>query len=409
VLKLLTLHNMNIVIIGTGYVGLVTGVGLASLGNNVTFIDLDENKINKLKNKNLPFYEPGLDQYFQDDETFGRMQFVSNYSDINWEDKEIVFICVQTPNNLETNSVDTKFLESAINEVNNIENKDLVVTVKSTIPPYEIEKICKNVGLDTDSLTFNPEFLREGTAVEDFFNPDRIVIGSNNSEKIEKLKDLYKDFKAEIIITDPISSQLIKYLANTYLPLRLSFVNEAARLVNSSGGNLEDVLKGVGMDSRIGEHYFRPSPAWGGSCFPKDVVEVNNFYNPEEVNLPLIANIIESNKIQTKWTTNMLKSIHDEKKLAGIILVGAAFKEDTDDLRNSPTLDIYSQLKDENINTKIYDELIKSDDYLSLEDFEKLESPYLIALMYPIKENLMSKINNIVTATSSFLYTPWQI
>ena len=400
---------MNIVIIGTGYVGLVTGVGLASLSNNVTFIDLDEDKINKLKNKNLPFYEPGLDQYFQDDETFRRMQFVSNYSDINWEDKEIVFICVQTPNNLETNSVDTKFLESAINEVNNIENKDLVITVKSTIPPYEIEKICNNVGLDTDSLTFNPEFLREGTAVEDFFNPDRIVIGSNNSEKIEKLKDLYKDFKAEIIITDPISSQLIKYLANTYLPLRLSFVNEAARLVNSSGGNLEDVLKGVGLDSRIGEHYFRPSPAWGGSCFPKDVVEVNNFYNPEEVNLPLIANIIESNKIQTKWTTNMLKSIHDEKKLSGIILVGAAFKEDTDDLRNSPTLDIYSQLKDENINTKIYDELIKSDDYLSLEDFEKLESPYLIALMYPIKENLMSKINNIVTATSSFLYTPWQI
>ena len=400
---------MNIVIIGTGYVGLVTGVGLASLGNNVTFIDLDEDKINKLKNKNLPFYEPGLDQYFQDDETFVRMQFVNNYSDINWEDKEIVFICVQTPNNLQTNSVDTKFLESAINEVNNIENKDLIITVKSTIPPYEIEKICNNVGLDTDSLTFNPEFLREGTAVEDFFNPDRIVIGSNNSKKIEKLKDLYKDFKAEIIITDPISSQLIKYLANTYLPLRLSFVNEAARLVNSSGGNLEDVLKGVGMDSRIGEQYFRPSPAWGGSCFPKDVVEVNNFYNPEEVNLPLIANIIESNKIQTKWTTNMLKSIHDEKKLTGIILVGAAFKEDTDDLRNSPTLDIYSQLKDENINTKIYDELIKSDDYLSLEDFEKLESPYLIALMYPVKEKLMSKINNIVTETSSFLYTPWQI
>ena len=400
---------MNIVIIGTGYVGLVTGVGLASLGNKVSFIDLDTDKIAKLNNKNLPFYEPGLDEYFENDEIFTRMEFFSSYADVDWQDIEIVFICVQTPNNLETNSVDTKFLESAINEVNNLENKDLIITVKSTIPPYEIEKICNKVGLDTDSLTFNPEFLREGTAVQDFFNPDRIVIGSNDSEKIEKLKDLYKDFKAEIIITDPISSQLIKYLANTYLPLRLSFVNEAARLVNSSGGNLEDVLKGVGMDSRIGEHYFRPSPAWGGSCFPKDVVEVNNFYNPEEVNLPLIANIIESNKIQTKWTTNMLKSIHDEKELSGIILVGAAFKEDTDDLRNSPTLDIYSQLKDENINTKIYDELIKSDDYLSLEDFEKLESPYLIALMYPVKEQLMSKINNIVTATSSFLYTPWQI
>ena len=400
---------MNIVIIGTGYVGLVTGVGLASLGNKVSFIDLDTDKIAKLNNKNLPFYEPGLDEYFENDEIFTRMEFFSSYADVDWQDIEIVFICVQTPNNLETNSVDTKFLESAINEVNNLENKDLIITVKSTIPPYEIEKICNKVGLDTDSLTFNPEFLREGTAVQDFFNPDRIVIGSNDSEKIEKLKDLYKDFKAEIIITDPISSQLIKYLANTYLPLRLSFVNEAARLVNSSGGNLEDVLKGVGMDSRIGEHYFRPSPAWGGSCFPKDVVEVNNFYNPEEVNLPLIANIIESNKIQTKWTTNMLKSIHDEKKLTGIILIGAAFKEDTDDLRNSPTLDIYNQLKADNFNTKIYDELIKSDGYLSLEDFEKLESPYLIALMYPVKEQLMSKINNIVTATSSFLYTPWQV
>jgi len=406
---LLTLHNMNIVIIGTGYVGLVTGVGLASLGNKVSFIDLDTDKISKLNNKNLPFYEPGLGEYFENDEIFTRMEFFSSYKDVDWHDIEIVFICVQTPNNLETNSVDTKFLESALNEVNNLENKDLIITVKSTIPPYEIEKICNKVGLDTDSLTFNPEFLREGTAVEDFFNPDRIVIGSNNSEKIEKLKDLYKDFKTEIIITDPISSQLIKYLANTYLPLRLSFVNEAARLVNSSGGNLEDVLKGVGMDSRIGEHYFRPSPAWGGSCFPKDVVEVNNFYNPEEVNLPLIANIIESNKIQTKWTTNMLKSIHDEKKLTGIILIGAAFKEDTDDLRNSPTLDIYNQLKADNFNTKIYDELIKSDDYLSLEDFEKLESPYLIALMYPVKDKLMSKINNIVSETSSFLYTPWQI
>ena len=400
---------MNIVIIGTGYVGLVTGVGLASLGNNVTFIDLDEDKINKLNNKNLPFYEPGLEKYFDDNDTFARMQFVSKYLDVNWEDKEIVFICVQTPNNLETNSVDTKFLESAINEVNNLNNKDLIITVKSTIPPYEIKKICDKVGLDSDLLTFNPEFLREGTAVDDFFNPDRIVVGGNNPSKLKKLKELYKDFEAEIITTDPISSQLIKYLSNTYLPLRLSFANEAARLVNSSGGNLDDVLKGVGMDSRIGQHYFRPSPAWGGSCFPKDVVEVNNFYDPNKVSLPLIANIIESNKIQTEWTTNMLKSIHDEKKLDGIVLVGAAFKEDTDDLRNSPTLDIYTQLKDNNLNVKIYDELIDSKDFISTEDFENLETPCLIALMYPLKDDLMLKINNIVTRTNSFLYTPWQI
>ena len=136
---------MNIVIIGTGYVGLVTGVGLASLGNKVSFIDLDTDKISKLNNKNLPFFEPGLDKYFENDEVFRRMQFFSSYTDVDWQDIEIVFICVQTPNNLETNSVDTKFLESAIKEVNSIENKDLIITVKSTIPPYEIEKICKKV------------------------------------------------------------------------------------------------------------------------------------------------------------------------------------------------------------------------------------------------------------------------
>jgi len=400
---------MNIVVVGTGYVGLVTGVGIASLGNKVTFIDLDTAKIDKLSNKSLPFYEPGLDKHFEDNKTFERMEFVTKYSEVNWDEKDIVFICVQTPNNLETNSVDTKFLESAINEINNLDNKDIVTTIKSTIPPYEIEKICKKVGLDSNSLTFNPEFLREGTAVDDFFNPDRIVLGGNDSSKIEKLKELYSNFDCEVIITDPISSQLIKYLANTYLPLRLSFVNEATRLVKSSGGNLSDVLKGVGMDSRIGSHYFRPSPAWGGSCFPKDVVEVNNFYDSSELELPLISNIIESNKIQTNWTTKMLESTYKDKNLKGIILVGAAFKENTDDLRNSPTIEIYNQIKEDGINVKIYDSMIESDEFLTLKSFENLDSPHLIALMYPVNETLLSKINDIVNKTESFLYTPWQL
>ena len=398
---------MNLVVIGTGYVGLVTGVGFASLGNSVSFVDLDENKVSKLKDKQVPFYEPGLEEHFQDNETFSRMSFTSSYEEIDWEDTDVAFICVQTPNNLETNSVDTRFLESAITEINNLNNPKLVVTVKSTIPPYEIEKVCNKVGMDKNEITFNPEFLREGTAIEDFFQPDRIVIGGNDPEKIAILRKLYKGFDAELIETDPISSQLIKYLANTYLPLRLSFVNEAARLIDHSNGNQVDVLRGVGLDSRIGSHYFRPSPAWGGSCFPKDLIEVNNFYKEGEVMLPIISNIIESNNIQTKWTVDKLTSILINENINSVLLIGAAFKEDTDDLRNSPTLDIYKMLHQKDINTFIYDEMVELDEYNSVDNLDDISEKTLVVLMYPIKKTLMERIESIITDTNSILYTPW--
>ena len=398
---------MNLVVIGTGYVGLVTGVGFASLGNSVSFVDLDENKVSKLKDKQLPFYEPGLEEHFQDNETFSRMSFTSSYEEIDWEDTDVAFICVQTPNNLETNSVDTRFLESAITEINNLNNPKLVVTVKSTIPPYEIEKVCNKVGMDKNEITFNPEFLREGTAIEDFFQPDRIVLGGNDPKKLSILRELYKGFDAELIETDPISSQLIKYLANTYLPLRLSFVNEAARLIDHSNGNQVDVLRGVGLDSRIGSHYFRPSPAWGGSCFPKDLIEVNNFYKEGEVMLPIISNIIESNNIQTKWTVDKLTSILINENINSVLLIGAAFKEDTDDLRNSPTLDIYKMLHQKDINTFIYDEMVELDEYNSVDNLDDISEKTLVVLMYPIKKTLMERIESIITDTNSILYTPW--
>ena len=398
---------MNLVVIGTGYVGLVTGVGFASLGNTVDFIDLDEKKVSKLSNKQVPFYEPGLEEHFQNNETFSRMSFTSSYEEIDWESTDVAFICVQTPNNLETNSVDTRFLESAITEINSLNNTKLVVTVKSTIPPYEIEKVCNKVGMDKNEITFNPEFLREGTAIEDFFKPDRIVIGGNDPKKLSVLKELYSSFDAELIETDPISSQLIKYLANTYLPLRLSFVNEAARLIDYSKGNQQDVLRGVGLDSRIGSHYFRPSPAWGGSCFPKDLIEVNNFYKEGEVMLPLISNIVESNDIQTKWTVNKLTSILSNENINSVLLIGAAFKEDTDDLRNSPTLDIYKMLIQKEVNTFIYDEMVELAEYNSVDNLDDISDKTLVVLMYPIKKALMEKIETILTETNSILYTPW--
>ena len=398
---------MNIVIVGTGYVGLVTGVGFAEQGHEVSFIDLDTSKINKLKNKDLPFYEPELDKYFSKDENFERMSFNADYASIDWNNVEVVFICVQTPNNLDTNSVDTKFLESAITEISNIKNKDIVVTVKSTIPPYEIDNVCNNIGFDKNLLTFNPEFLREGSAIYDFFNPDRIIIGGLNEEKINKLKKLYEGFNADIVTTDPVSSQLIKYLSNTYLPMRLSFANEATRLSEYSGANLKDVLRGIGLDSRIGSHYFRPSPSWGGSCFPKDLVEVNNFYNKEELNLPLISNIINSNNEHLIWTIKQLQSLKNNNNLKKIVLVGAAFKEDTDDLRNSPTISVYKMLMEMGEEVIILDTEIELPDHKNISLITDITKNSLISVMYPLKNDMNSKLVDYASKNECIIYYPW--
>ena len=399
---------MNIVIVGTGYVGLVTGVGFAEQGHKISFIDLDSSKIDKLNNKQLPFFEPDLDTYFLKKENFNRMSFHSSYNSLNWDESEIVFICVQTPNNTETNSVDTKFLESAISEISKLNNKEIVITIKSTIPPYEIENVCNNVGYDQDLLTFNPEFLREGSAVYDFFNPDRIVIGSLNTERTNKLQKLYEGYDSEIIITDPISSQLIKYLSNTYLPMRLSFVNEASRLSDYTGANLLDVLKGIGLDNRIGSHYFRPSPSWGGSCFPKDLVEVNNFYKKDELTLPLISNIIESNNQHLNWTVDQLLSLKNNNNLEKVVLVGAAFKENTDDLRNSPTLDIYKILDDMGEQVFILDTEIEVPNHNYFSSVKDVDSKSLLAIMYPLNDDLDKKLLNHTSQNDCIIFYPWR-
>ena len=399
---------MNIVVVGTGYVGLVTGVGFANLKHEVTFIDLDSKKIKLLNEKKLPFFEPDLDKHFENSENFERMNFLSNYEDVEWDIVDIVFICVQTPNNVSTNSVDTKFLESAIGEIASLNRDDIVITVKSTIPPYEIENVCKKIGFNKEKLTFNPEFLREGSAVYDFFNPDRIVIGGYDQSKINILLELYSDFNCEIIVTDSVSSQLIKYLANTYLPLRLTFVNEASRLVNYSNANLEDVLKGVGMDKRIGKQYFRPSPSWGGSCFPKDLVEVNNFYDNKKLELPLISNIIKSNNIHLHWTINQIMSLKEFNNLKNIVLVGAAFKENTDDLRNSPTLDAYKILNEDDIKVLIYDSSLSVENHACIDSVEDIPDNSLIVIMYPLTENEENKLKEKSQISKSIMYYPWK-
>ena len=398
---------MKIDVIGLGYVGLVASACLAEEGHNVTGYDTNTEKLKSISSGDIPFYEPNLNELVKlaiQKQTF-ELKKIEKYENLF---ADAIIIAVGTPlSNMGT--LDISQIQVAIKWIiSNYQNLPFII-IKSTVPPGTGEKLISQYPELANKYISNPEFLREGQAIADWKNPDRIISGSKNLEGNKCIEKIYENYTAPFVHSDITSSEMIKFASNAFLANKISFINEIANLCDKLGAYVDDVSKGIGLDPRIGPNYLIPGVGYGGSCFPKDVVEVNNFYNPEDVNLPLIANIIESNKIQTKWTTNMLKSIHDEKKLTGIILVGAAFKEDTDDLRNSPTLDIYSQLKDDNINTKIYDNLIKSDDYISFEEFEKLESPYLIALMYPVKENLMSKINNIVTATSSFLYTPWQI
>tara|TARA_B100001939_G_scaffold192191_1_gene165235 strand:+ start:1147 stop:2340 length:1194 start_codon:yes stop_codon:yes gene_type:complete len=392
---------MNIVVIGVGYVGLVSGLCLAKLKHNVQFLDIDESKIDSLKKQKPPFFEPELADYLNNKEILGNINFSSEYKNIAWDNVDIVMVCVQTPS-LESNQIDTSFIEKVFMSIENYINENTVLCIKSTIHPEALEKIFAELNFDKSRIVFNPEFLREGSAFTDFFQPDRIVIGSTDKENAKKVGSLYRDLDTEILFTDPVSSQLIKYLSNAYLPLRLSFVNEASQIIRVMGGNLKETLKGIGMDTRIGQNYFRPSPGWGGSCFPKDVAEINSIMMSNNLTLPLISNIKESNSNHQEWFAEYLINLKNEKKFENIFLIGLAFKDNTDDLRHSPTISIYKILDSKNQSVHIFD----------LDNFEYNESKIkqnfleksLIAEMYPIGSSLKSKVEEELKVINEFTY-----
>ena len=392
---------MNIVIAGVGYVGLITGLGFAKLGHNIQFLDTDSDKIKKLKDGEPPFFEPNLETYLNNDEIIKRCNFSDDYSNIIWETTDIFMVCVQTPSS-EEGELDIQFIESVFASAIQYLNTKTVICIKSTIHPIGIGKVLNNTTIDSEKIVFNPEFLREGLAFYDFFNPDRIVIGSTNKDSSNIIGSIYKDIDSEILYTDPISSQLIKYLSNAYLPMRLSFANEASRIIASLDGDLNSVMKGIGLDKRIGHDYFRPSPGWGGSCFPKDVKEIINIANSKSLNLPLIENILESNDIQMSWFAEKLINLKELNQLDSIILIGAAFKEDTDDLRDSPTLSIYKKLNDLNVKTFIYDEEVPlSSVYNTVVNFSE---NILIVEMYPLNEKKQLRLMEKIKSIENYIY-----
>ena len=388
---------MNIVVIGVGYVGLVTGLSLVKLGNKITFLDTDFNKIQMLNQKKPTFNEPELLDYLTNDKTAKNATFCHSYEDIKWKDADIVLICVQTPVD-ENGELNSNFVKKVFSSINGKVTDNTTVCIKSTIHPSALQKVLNEINFKYEDLVFNPEFLREGSAFYDFFNTDRIIIGSKNLEKSQIIADLYKELETEIIFTDPISSQLIKYLSNAYLPLRLSFVNEASQLIDSLNANQSDVLKGVGLDYRIGDQYFRPSPGWGGSCFPKDVMEIQQIAKENNLDIPVIQSISNSNSKHLIWFSKKLIEIININNLQKIILLGAAFKENTDDTRYSPTFEIYNILENAGENVVIYDDSLTLDDkYNQIFSFE---DNALYVEMYP----LGNKVENQIAELNDTLY-----
>ena len=401
---------MNISVIGAGYVGLITGIGFAKLNHKVSIVDLNDELIKDLNDNKAPFYEPELVDYLNDSNVRDNLFFSTNYQKSVDENTDIVFVCVQTPTDPDTGKTKTDYINSVLIELKKIESFNFTICIKSTIKGSLVEKISNEIDLDYKKVIFNPEFLREGSALYDFFNPDRIVIGGSDQKGLDKCLELYESFDCEKIITDSNSSQMIKYLSNTYLAMRLSFVNETYRLVSEFNGNPEEVLKAIGKDKRIGNDYFRPSPGWGGSCFPKDVKEVMSSFQMD-YQLPIISEILRSNELHMTWFVDYIFKILNDHSLENIVLIGAPFKENTDDLRESPSLKIYKLIEEKFKNVWILDfDISLAKSFKSIKSLSELKDSSLYVEMYPDtsqkRKNIINKINKL---KNSEIFRIWEI
>tara|TARA_A100001035_G_scaffold101054_1_gene79108 strand:- start:4988 stop:6196 length:1209 start_codon:yes stop_codon:yes gene_type:complete len=401
---------MNISVIGAGYVGLITGIGFAKLNHQVSIVDLNDVLIKNLNENRPPFYEPELVDYLNDSNIRNNLFFSTSYQKSINENTDIVFVCVQTPTDPDTGKTKIDYISSVLTELKKIESFKFIICIKSTIKATLVEKISNEIDLDYKKIIFNPEFLREGSAFYDFFNPDRIVIGGSDQKGLNQCTELYESFDCEKIITDSNSSQMIKYLSNTYLAMRLSFVNETYRLVSEFNGNPEEVLNAIGKDKRIGNDYFRPSPGWGGSCFPKDVKEVISSFQMD-YQLPIISEILRSNELHMAWFVDYILKIINEQSLENIVLIGAPFKENTDDLRESPSLKIYKLIEEKFKNVWILDfDIPLSKSFKAIKSLSELKDNTLYVEMFPdSSQNRNNIVNTIDKLINSKIFRIWEV
>ncbi|MBZ4677297.1 MAG: UDP-glucose 6-dehydrogenase [Anaerophaga sp.] len=356
---------MNITIVGTGYVGLVTGTCFAELGSNVTCVDVDQHKIDNLKKGILPIYEPRLDSMIDKNVNAGRLQFTTKLED-TLENAEIVFIAVGTPPD-EDGSADLKYVLEVAGTIGRNINKYLVVAVKSTVPVgtsrkvrETIEEELKRRGVDIEfDVASNPEFLKEGNAIEDFMKPDRVVIGVDSERARDVMTRLYQPIQLNnfrVIFMDIPSAEMTKYAANAMLATRISFMNEIANLCELIGADVNMVRKGIGSDTRIGNKFLYPGVGYGGSCFPKDVKALIKTAQQKGSNLKILTAVEEVNEHQKNILFEKFKACYDgqieRKKVA---VWGLSFKPGTDDMREAPSLVLIRKLLEAGCEVSVYD------------------------------------------------------
>ncbi len=363
--------------IGTGYVGLVSGVCFADLGNEVICVDKNFSKINKLKKSIIPIYEPGLDELVKKNYKAGRLKFSTNLSE-SIQKSKIIFICVGTPNKKNKYEADLSQVYGVAQEISkNIKSFKIIIN-KSTVPvktgDYVEKIISRKVPKSLFSVVSNPEFLREGEAIRDFVYPDRVIVGSTNKKSKKILKNLYAPLiskGAKYINTSRRAAELIKYASNAFLATKITFINELANLCEKLEINIEDVSIGIGTDKRIGGRFLRAGPAYGGSCFPKDTRAVVDTAKKSKVSLSVIKTVINSNDKRTQIIlqriTQILKNKLRNKK---ITFLGVTFKANTDDMRESSSLKMIPYLSKKGANIKYYDPTGKKNEFDNLKNVE---------------------------------------
>ena len=341
---------MHIAVIGTGYVGLVTGACFAEFGVDVTCVDVDKVKIEKLHKGIIPIYEPGLDQIVEKNVKAGRLHFTTDIKSAV-QQALVVFLAVGTPPQPD-GTPDMSFYRQAAKDVAEAMNGYKVLVTKSTVPVGTGKWLRQFVGenLVTETkfgVASNPEFLREGAAIQDFMRPDRVVIGSNEPEAIDVMKDLYRPLyliETPIVITSLEAAELIKYAANAFLATKITFINEVANLCDAIGCDVHDVARGMGMDNRIGRKFLHPGPGYGGSCFPKDTRALTTVADQFGVETRIVDAVIEANERQRDAMIPKIESLVGNLAGKRIGVLGLSFKPETDDMRESPAIDIIKSI-----------------------------------------------------------------